>query len=1028
MAKRASRPRTLLRHIPLRLAVGLAVALLVGSVVAMLSLSSYRGTQQAIAAATDDTIAQVATLLDEHLARTFEPADNQLRLLAYSDFGTADTPEAQLALLPLAREVLAGNRMVQAVFAGDTRGRFVLFRLLPDATTAADFSAPQGADMLVQVVARDATDGVAGSYHFFDASNNRLATRSLPGYAYDPRQRLWFEAARQANTTILTDPYRFYTTQAPGVTMARRSASGTAVIGLDIAFAQLSAHLDRLRLTPSGQVAIVDAEGRVVAHHAAMAMLTPADEERFRLANLTALGSPELQRAFHLPSAAPGQPAVQHGDDGWYRVRIPLAAVGELELSALLAVPDHEIFLDARRLLAMQLALAVVIFTLAVLVGLWLLRRPVSALRRIAGRTRAIEAFDMTPRPPVPSSIREIGQLGAAIARLRCTLASFLETSIALSQERDVESLLDKILNTVLQATHASGGAVYQFQAHQGMVPSRMQGNGLRQGNGLKQGSRERPPTTADGVLDTPADRRLVAQAATRRRTVTESRDGSLCVASPLLTREGRLLGAMLVWLPRAPQDDAGRQDTRVGFIEALSASAAVALENSQLLAGQREQLAQITYQASHDLLTGLPNRSAFTTRLETAAATCRQRHQRLAVLYLDLDGFKPINDGLGHAVGNQVLVAVAERLTALLGEHDSVARLVGDEFAILLVEAPPQAQIIALAERLLERLAQVYTVGEHRIHLSASLGIAWNQPPPAYPQMLLQQADLALEKAKRRGRNTWCWHQAPRIENARQQVERRRDLHLALQEQQLVLHYQPLVAAQDGRILGVEALVRWQHPRLGLLGPDAFIPLAEQTGQIIPLGRWVLQQACRELAELIERQGRAWYVAVNVSSLQLARGNFLEELQAALDSTGIPPQQLELEMTESMLIDSPEAAITLMRRIRELGVGVTLDDFGTGFSSLCYLRDLPARKVKLDRHFLQKAMEDPRTAAIVQGVIDMAHQMQMVVVAEGIETLAEHQAMQRRGCDLLQGYRFAHPLPLDALARLGDTLPERRE
>src|SRR5690554_2719701 len=470
--------------------------------------------------------------------------------------------------------------------------------------------------------------------------------------------------------------------------------------------------------------------------------------------------------------------------------------------------------------------LALPIFVLAVLAGLWLLRRPVAALHRIAAQTHALEAFDMTPRPMVSSRIREIDQLGGATARLSRTLSSFLETSRALSRERDVESVLDKILHTVIQATLATGGALYQLDTHQQLARS------------CQQGRRPGVPTSTAAPLASgdDTDRPLVAQAASRRCTVTHSRDGALHVATPLHSRDGKLLGAMLVWLPLAPQAIGDADDTRVGFIEALSASAAVALENSQLLAEQRKQLAQITYQANHDLLTGLPNRSAFAARLDEAARDCQQRRRRMAVLYLDLDGFKPINDGLGHAVGNQVLIAVSRRLQALVGGNNMVARLVGDEFSILLVDAPPQSQIIALAENLLANLACVYEIGEHRIHLSASLGIAWNQPPPAYPQLLLQQADLALDKAKHQGRNTWSWHQAPRLENARQQVALRHDLHIALQAHQLVLHYQPLVSASNGRIVGVEALVRWQHPSLGLLTPEAFIPLAEHTGQIIPL------------------------------------------------------------------------------------------------------------------------------------------------------------------------------------------------
>jgi len=435
-------------------------------------------------------------------------------------------------------------------------------------------------------------------------------------------------------------------------------------------------------------------------------------------------------------------------------------------------------------------------------------------------------------------------------------------------------------------------------------------------------------------------------------------------------------------------------------------------------------QEARLAYQATHDLLTGLCNRTAFADRLEKAFQRSQQESELLTVMYLDLDGFKTINDGLGHPVGNQVLTTVARRLETLLRPDDVVARLAGDEFGILLTNDEGRAQVIQLAERILEALAQPITVDDQQVQLSVSIGIACTCLALEQAHALVQHAELALERAKRQGRNTWQWYRGRRASSSWHSVVMRHDLQAALREDQFEVHYQPLVDALSGRIRSVEALVRWRHPTHGVILPGEFIPLAEHTGQIVPIGRWVLHQACREIAGLRARSGRVLPVAVNISSLQFCRDGFLDEVLHALDLSGLPPELLELEVTESVLLDGAEPVIELMETLKAVGVRVALDDFGTGFSSLSYLRDLPTHKLKIDRSFVQRAKHDRHTAAIVQGVITMAHHMDMVVVAEGVETKDEQQDMVRRQCDLLQGFRFARPMPIEALGALPDILP----
>ena len=439
----------------------------------------------------------------------------------------------------------------------------------------------------------------------------------------------------------------------------------------------------------------------------------------------------------------------------------------------------------------------------------------------------------------------------------------------------------------------------------------------------------------------------------------------------------------------------------------------------------QRDHEAQIAYQATHDLLTGLANRKALDEHLEAAFSQVQKAHGLLAVMHLDLDGFKSVNDGLGHHVGNRLLTAVAERLQQLAQPGDSLARLTGDEFALLLPHLESKQAGEALAVRILEALSTPFQIEGKPLHISASIGIACNCDATEQAHELLQRAGLAMNKAKQQGRNTLYWYRGNAQSTTQDSVLLRHDLHTALLSEQFELHYQPIVDAISGRIRGLEALARWYHPERGMISPGVFIPLAEQTGQIIPLGRWVLKRACRDAATLRAGGGPVVPVAVNISSLQFRREGFLEEVQQALVESGLPATFLELEVTESVLLDGADQAIELIHQLKAMGILVALDDFGTGFSSLSYLRDLPIHKVKLDRAFIQDVLTNRGTAAIVQGIITMAHHLDLVVVAEGVEEPAQQQDLVRRSCDLLQGYLFAKPMSLKDLQVLPDTLPD---
>lgn len=439
----------------------------------------------------------------------------------------------------------------------------------------------------------------------------------------------------------------------------------------------------------------------------------------------------------------------------------------------------------------------------------------------------------------------------------------------------------------------------------------------------------------------------------------------------------------------------------------------------------QREQEARIVYQATHDLLTGLPNRRALESRLEDTFRDSQQRRRLLALMYLDLDGLRGINEGLGHDIGNRLLVAVANRLSVLFGPNDTLARITGDEFAILLPHLKDREAVTILADKVLQLFDAPVEIEGHALYISASIGVACSDDEVHYAQQLIQHADLAMAEAKRQGRNTWQWYTSNVEKTTRHQVLLRHELQVALHQNQLEIYYQPVVEPASGKIRSVEALIRWHHPRHGIVSPGMFIPLAEQTGQIIALGRWVLREACQSLADRLASGEKTYPVAINISSLQFHRVGFLNEVTSILEETGIPATLLELEITESILLRGAQQSISIISELRELGITVALDDFGTGFSSLSYLRDLPIHKVKLDRVFIQDILSSPRNAAIVQGVITMAHHMGLQVVAEGIENSAQRQDLARRHCDLLQGFYFAKPMPLASLLTSPDVLPE---
>ena len=418
-----------------------------------------------------------------------------------------------------------------------------------------------------------------------------------------------------------------------------------------------------------------------------------------------------------------------------------------------------------------------------------------------------------------------------------------------------------------------------------------------------------------------------------------------------------------------------------------------------------------IRYQALHDLLTDLPNRILFNENLSTALANVSQREGKVAVMFLDLDRFKTINDTLGHTFGDQLLQLVADRLTECLWQHDTIARWGGDEFTILIPEIYTEEDASRIAQRILKFLKQPFHIEGHQLYISSSIGIAVYPDDGEDAQTLLRNADVALYRAKEKGRNNYQFYAAAMSCHASELLVLENHLHKALEKGEFLVYYQPQIDTSTGKICQMEALVRWQHPELGLISPAKFIPLAEETGLILQIGEWVLRKACT--------QNKAWQnaglppisVAVNLSARQFQQPNLAAMVARVLQETGLDPGYLELEITESVAMQNVDFSREMLSDLHQMGVSLAMDDFGTGYSSLSYLKKFPLDKLKIDKSFVLELAEDSNDAAIIAAIAALAKVLNLKMVAEGVETETQKNFLESLECEYMQGYLFSPPL-----------------
>lgn len=437
-------------------------------------------------------------------------------------------------------------------------------------------------------------------------------------------------------------------------------------------------------------------------------------------------------------------------------------------------------------------------------------------------------------------------------------------------------------------------------------------------------------------------------------------------------------------------------------------------------ISAHKAQEARIEYLSHHDPLTSLPNRLAMDGLLEETLLAAARTMSRVAVMIIDLDNFKTVNDSLGHHAGDLLLSEVASRLQDLLAPPARLFRLGGDEFVVVLPEVPSQESVILLVQRVVRAISEPCSVAGHQLHTSPSIGISLYPDDGDQAEALVRNADTAMYYAKANGRNNYQFFAEPMNAAANRRLHLESELWDALAGNQLLLHYQPQVDLVSGRIVGVEALVRWQHPERGMVGPADFIPVAEECGLILPLGHWVLLTACRQAKALLDDGIDVGEIAVNISAHQFRQPEFAQSVQAILHETGLPAELLELEITESTVMHGADSSARTLTELKQMGVKLAIDDFGTGYSSLSYLRRFPVDRLKIDRTFVSDLESDADAASLVASIISLGHSLGLNLVAEGVENASQAEFLRTRACQRVQGFHFFRPVDADALVASG--------
>jgi diguanylate cyclase (GGDEF)-like protein/PAS domain S-box-containing protein len=611
--------------------------------------------------------------------------------------------------------------------------------------------------------------------------------------------------------------------------------------------------------------------------------------------------------------------------------------------------------------------------------------------------------FQLIKGEAIVSIVRDITDAIASeteILQQNMILTALHKTAMGLMHRHDPEDLLNLIVASATELVGTPHGFIYRLDKQKGIF---YQSHGL----GTFEGNTRRDMPIDQGVAGTVfrTGQPVIANdfREWRRRYPASAQFEELCSVLQIpLKSAGEVIGIIGLAYCEA-QNAFGRNELEI--VSRLAELASIALDNASLI----RTMSRMAY---YDSLTGLPNRSYLQERLTRELASARRGEAAGAVLFIGLDDLKMINDTLGHAYGDRIIVKAGACILAAAGDHSVVARIGGDEFIVLLANESNQEKVGCLADTMVKLLSRDYEIGESPIHMSASIGVAVYPSDGNTTEDILKSADLALSAAKSNGKNTWRFYERSLQTIAYENMMLKSDLREAIERGELALHYQPLVNASSGCVIGFEALLRWTSSEHGPVPPSRFIPLAEESDTIQKIGKWVIEEACRFARKLAAMGRDDLRIGVNVSPRQLVADDFVASACKAIDSAGIKPNQLEFEITENALIDSLEDSKNKFRELRALGVGLSLDDFGTGYSSLTYLRGLPVGILKLDKSFIDPIVADEAQLQFISAIVDMAHVLRLAVVAEGVESEEQLKRLVSCRCDFIQGYLFSRPLP----------------
>jgi diguanylate cyclase (GGDEF)-like protein len=600
--------------------------------------------------------------------------------------------------------------------------------------------------------------------------------------------------------------------------------------------------------------------------------------------------------------------------------------------------------------------------------------------------------------------------LTAALTNRLREVSTLLEAAKAMNLVLDLQEVLETILDCAHELLGSRDGSIMLVHGEDELRTVCASGDSAARGARLRFGegiagrvASTREPLLVTGVID--PERRTQDPGA--RRPATSS------LSVPLIHRHV-LLGVLNI----SAAEGLTYTEHHLRALSLFGEQAAAAIANARLYEEQRLLASQNVYQALHDLLTNLPNRALFLDRVTHALSRRRRKDQLAALLFLDLDDFKLINDSLGHSAGDEVLISFAERLRGCVRSGDAIARFGGDEFAILVEDISSPAHAVAAAERILALFAEPFALGGRNVWLRASIGIAVESLAASSAEALLRNADIAKNVAKGQGKGRVVVFEETMHVDALRRLDLEVELQHALEQQQLTVHFQPIFALPTNKIVGIEALVRWQHLERGLLPAAAFLPLAEQAGLMVEIDRWVLREACETLKSLRTEVplNAPLSLSVNISPTHLQDAGLVDQVVEVLTATGLEAERLVLEITESAILIDAERTSAHLNSLKSLGVKLALDDFGTGYSSLSHLRRFPVDMVKIDRVFIDGVTTDRGANALVQAIVRLGRGLNIEVVAEGIEQQAQVDALQQLRCPLGQGWHFCEALPRDAL------------